>query len=243
MDALNDVAGLFLPPAAGPAQAMAYRQGTITAFNPITLANTVDVGGTLFSDLPLLGVGEATLLTVGSVVGLAVIGDAVKTMAIVGRFVYPATAEAEDATALLSANTKADTVGTQEGTSSTSYTDLATIGPLVTVTVRSTGRLLVSISCGIQALGAATFGGSATVELSGANTLSAADAQDVEHFHARHWHSVTAGVLTQQDCPAASKVFDGLNPGETVVTMKYKSINGGAPDADFGRRTLVVIAL
>lgn len=239
----DDLSTLFLPPPAGPASPLDYRQGAIVAFNPITLQNTVNVGGTELTDLPLLGVGEATLLTAGSVVGLVSIGGPVKTLAIVGRLVYPDTDQARDAVALLSSNTKADTIGTQEPRSSTSYGDLATVGPQVTVTVKHTGRLLVTISYGIQALAAATFGGSATIEMSGANNLTADDAANVEHFHARHWHSVSAGTYTQQDSPCASKVFEGLLPGETVITMKYRSIVGGAPDADFSRRTLTVIAL
>jgi hypothetical protein len=244
LSTVDDVAGLFLPPAAGPSQTMAYRQGIVTEFNPVTLENKVDVGGTELTDLPLLGVGEATLLAAGAVVGLLAIGDTAKTFAIVGRLVHPNTAQARDATGLLSANTKAATVGDQEGTDSTTYTDLATVGPQVTVTVRSTGRLLVSISFGVQALGADTFGGSATVAMTGANTITADTAANTHHFHARHWHALSGGItLTQQDSPAASTVFEGLTPGETVVTMKYRSINGGAPDADFGRRTLVVIAL
>jgi hypothetical protein len=244
MAELDDVAGLFLPPPAAPSQAMAYRQGIVKAFNPVTLQNRVDVGGTELEDLPLLGVGEATLLTEGAVVGLLVIGDAAKTMAIVGRLVHPNTDQARDATGLLSANTKAATVGDQEGTSSVTYTDLGTVGPRVTVTVRATGRLLVSVSFGVQSLAAGTFGGSATVALTGANTLSADTVANTHHFHARHWHALSGGITqTQQDSPAASTVLEGLSPGETTVTMKYRSINGGAPDADFGRRTLVVIAL
>lgn len=82
------LADLFGPEPAGPTQPVAFRQGRIVSINSVTLANTVLVGGTVMTNLPLLG-GEASLLTAGTVVGVAVVGTEAKTYYIIGKIVKP----------------------------------------------------------------------------------------------------------------------------------------------------------
>lgn len=53
----------------GPAGAR-FRQGTIVAWDPATGANTIDIGGSLITDVPILNTGEAIALRAGHVVGL-----------------------------------------------------------------------------------------------------------------------------------------------------------------------------
>lgn len=243
-----DVAGLFLPPPPGPAQAMAYRQGVVTAFNPATLENTVNVGGTELTDLPILGVGEATLLTVGSVVGLAVIGGSTKTMAILGRLVRPNTDDAEDAVGLLNSLIFADSVIVQESRTSTTFGDLATPGPEQTVRVRPSGRMLVMVTSQVQFIetaagGVAQRGGYASVELSGANVVDPVTANDTVLIAANLAVSATGlGQIVMQGSYTAAGVFEGLTPGDTTVTMKYASQYSGE-QMDFGRRNLIVVTL
>lgn len=249
MGTLNDVAGLFLPPSPGPAQAMAYRQGTVITFNPATLENTVNVGGTVLENLPLLGVGEATLLTPGAVVGLMAIGGGgAKSFAIIGRLVRPNTADATEAIGLLNSLIFADTVATQESRTATSFGDLATVGPAVTVTVRPSGRLLVVLTSQMQFIegasaGLAQRGGYVSVDLSGANTIDALTASDIVLGAcnlAVQDPDLTSIVL--QGSYTAAGVFEGLDEGVTVVTMKYASQYSGE-QMDFGRRNLIVITL
>jgi hypothetical protein len=245
MSLTADLAGLFRPAPAAPSLPLSYRQGVVMTFDQTTLENTVEVGGTVFTDLPLLGVGEASLLTTGSVVGILVIGGSgAKDMVIIGRLVRPATADAEEAISLLNSLVFADTVVTQESRSSLTFGDLATPGPEVTVTVRPSGRLLVVCTCQIQWIeGAANpqRGGWATVELSGANTVSTAVANDVVlPTQNLGLTGPTAAAFQGSYCSAG--VFEGLNTGSTTVAMKYASQYSGE-SVDFGRRNLVVVTL
>lgn len=241
------MAGLFSPPPDGPSLPITYRQGVIVTFDQTTLENTVDVGGTVLTDLPLLGVGEASLLTAGAVVGILVIGGAgAKNMVIIGRLVTPATADAENAIGLLNSLVYADTVVTQEGRSSTTFGDLATVGPQVTVPVRPAGRLLVVTSCQIQWIesnASPQRGGWATVEMSGANTVTTTTARDVVLPTANlGLTSPGTTAMAFQGAYCSAGVFEGLDPGDTTVTMKYASQYSGET-VDFGRRNLVVVAL
>lgn len=106
-----------------------------------------------------------------------------------------------------------NTVATSETTTSTSYTDLATV-QATTVTVGANGLALVAIS--------STMSNSntevsvwASFAMSGANTLAAADANGITH------RQTTA---TSQTRVGMTKLFTGLTPGSTTFTMKFKTI-------------------
>jgi len=243
----EDLAALWRPAPAAPSLPVAYRQGTVLTFDPATLSNTVEVGGTVLTDLPLLGVGEASLLTAGSVVGILVIGGTgAKNMVIIGRLVLPGTADAEEAIGLLNSLVFAATVVTQEGRSSTTFGDLATVGPEVTVAVRPSGRLLVVCTCQIQwveSVASPQRGGWATVEMSGANTVTTTTARDVVLPTANlGLTSPGTTAMAFQGSYCSAGVFDGLDTGSTTVTMKYASQYSGET-VDFGRRNLVVMTL
>lgn len=245
-----DLAGLFADPPPGPAQPVAYRQGVIVSFDPATLANTVNVGGTVLTDLPILGVGEASLLIPGSVVGIMVMGDTgAKSMAIIGRWVRPNTPEATEAIGLLNSLVFAATVTAQESRTADTYGDLATVGPQVTARVRPSGRLLVVITSQIQFSEAGTptpqRGGFVSVALSGANTVTADDAADIVLAAMNVGIVGAVGAINQlvaQGSYTAAGVFEGLTPGDTTVTMKYASQYSGE-QMDFGKRNLIAVAL
>lgn len=114
---------------------------------------------------------------------------------------------------------------TDEGTSSTSYVDLATVIS-TTVTVGPSGVLLVYWSGGAyNTAGIAKM----SVALSGSNTVAAND----------DWSTDTRNIsyLYGQSCV---KVFSGLTPGSTTVTMKFKTSSG---TANFFNKSLGAIAL
>lgn len=238
----DDLEVLFTPAPEPAAQDVRFRQGVVISFNKITLQNVIQVGNSLFTDLPVFGVGEATLLAAGAVVGILVVGagEAAKTMYITGPIVTPNTQAAFDAIGLLSAQTTADAVMTQEGTTSTSYVDLATGGPIVTVTVRQTGRLLITLSCWMQWAASVTNGGDMGIEMTGANTLTPTPGTD----SIRAWASLGGGnTHTGQWTPCGQRLYEGLNPGDTTIKALYKSVSGGATAVDFSRRILVVQTL
>lgn len=244
----SSIAGLFGPGPVGPSQPAGFRQGTVVTFDPVTLSNTVLVGGTVLANLPLLGVGEATLLVPGAVVGLSTIGEDTKTMYIVGRIVRPNTAEATSAIALLNSQVFAAQVPDQDTATLTTFVDLTHYGPEVAVPVRATGRLLVLCTAQLQwttgFVAAPARGAYVSITMSGANIMTTGTASNrlLPDFNISLTPS--AGTLAEacQVCSTASAVFEGLNPGNTIVTMKYQSQVAANP-VDISRRTLTCIAL
>lgn len=244
----DDLGELFAPPPASPSLEMRYRQGRVITFDQITLENTVDVGGTVLSNLPLLGVGESTLLAPGSIVGITSVQSlrGTATWAILGRMVEPNTSDAFDAISLLSSWVAADSIATQETRSSNTFGDLATAGPAVTLVVRHTGRVLVTLSSQIQGIDADPadgMGGIMSFEMSGANVVSA-NTNYLKLAPSWFWASTSVGVTNEasQVTACGQAVFEGLTPGETTFTAKYLS-QVNTENCDFGRRSLVVISL
>jgi len=222
------------PRTEAPSQDIRYRQGTILDFNQVTLENVVDVGGTPMENLPLLGVADAATLTVGAVVGLVAVESSrgVTSYAIIGRYVTPGTAAATDAITALSSRIYTDTVAANEGTSSGTFTDLATAGPAVTATIGASGRALVILSA---SMAMPAKGGVMGFEVSGESTLAA---------------SVTRALaLSDSDPSYAVGAFmsrlvevSGLNPGANVFTAKYYQAFGSG-NSEFQDRNITVFAL
>jgi hypothetical protein len=114
-------------------------------------------------------------------------------------------------------------VATQQGTSSITFTDLATVGPSVTFDVPASGKVLVSVSAQMVNF----VGGNAAivgVALSGANTLAASDDNAI-------LVSATALMMSGQ------VPLTGLTPGSTTFTVKYRVT---ANSVSFLRRTIAV---
>lgn len=227
---MPDLTDLFTPPPPGPAQAVSYRQGTVIAFDKFTLANTIRVGGTDLTDLPILGVGETTMLGPGDVVGILVVGS---TLAILGQLVIPNTTAAFDAISLPSSNTYTANVNTAQSTTSTTWTDLATVGPTISnVRIGPSGRCLVFISATMNIL-SAPEGGSMGYDITGATTLGPSDqGRDLAHYGSTG-ASLSATRLVLQE---------GLNTGLHTFTAKY-FYGGGAGSISFSFRNLTVMAL
>jgi hypothetical protein len=248
MTSPDDLTGLFGPPPPGPSQDVRYRQGTVLSFDPNTLSNTVDVGGTVLVDLPLLGVGEASLLTPGSVVGIITIVSTTgaDTWAILGRLVTPNTPQAADAVSLLNSQIQSASVEEQINTAQTAFDDLpGSFGPSVAINVGPSGRILILCTCQIGYIdpdnGSSNgSGGWVVAEMAGANT---GVANLVLLPYQQLSVGTTAGLSVLNVMSVTSQgVYEFLNPGLTFVTMKYASVVPGKP-VDFSRRTITVIAL
>lgn len=241
---------LFAAPPSGQAQPMTYRQGTVVAWDRNTLANVIDVGGSLFTNLPVNGVAESQTLTPGAHVGIMCVGEKSDTWAIIGRSVIPGTAEAADAVSLLSSQIRSSFVyPSGEMTNSITFTDLATLGPQVAIDVGPSGRILIIATAQIQYIYAnaanVTGSGLFDVEFAGANARTPVAATDPLLGDLSTNIAVSAGNVTGYEVMTitAQACFEGLNPGSTTVTMKYRKLAAGDPVADFHRRNLTVIRL
>lgn len=219
---------LFSAAPARPSFDVRYRQGVILTWNPSTLENTIDVDGVPLVDLPVLGSAEAATFEVGDVVGLhLMLPDHRRgaTWAIVGKFVIPNTADAFTALSFLSSTIYADEVDTLESSSSTSYTDLATLGPSVSdVLVGPSGRVLVTVSCTFEVQHVVGDLQPAIVYMSfvgnGPTTVNASDINSVSlgcNMQATVGnHVIVYGRFSKES------LIDGLTAGLYSFTAKYR---------------------
>jgi hypothetical protein len=123
-------------------------------------------------------------------------------------------------------------VATEETTTSTSYTDLATTTDQVTINVGSSGMALVSLSCvqSTNVVGQAAYMG---VALSGSNTVAASDDYALQMYAASsNWQG--AGI---------SFLITNLTTGATTFKAKYRTTGGGGDTGYFFNRRIAVIPL
>jgi hypothetical protein len=122
-----------------------------------------------------------------------------------------------DGTGLPMNNAASAYVATAETTTSTTYTDLATVTDTVTVTIGATGRVLVGIKTELinNTANAWTY---ATFAASGANTIAAADKYSVKYqaYGANAANAIGAPFL-----------ITGLVAGSTTFKMKFRVQTGG----------------
>lgn len=204
---------------------MSYRTGTVVSWNAATAESEVLVDGAVFTDLPVLNTSEALLLRPGDVVGIVDVGT---SWAILGRFTIPGTPDAASALRILgSIPMVAAQVDASETTTSVSFTDLATVGPAVTVDVPDSGNVLVFLSGSLAYTG--PNGIAMGYELAGANTLAASPAQSL-------LNQVGSGATNLR----ASHIFlhQDLVPGVTTFTCKYVALGG---TAQFANRSIAAI--
>lgn len=141
------------------------------------------------------------------------------------------TSDGTDAAWAAGPDTTSARVETAQSTTSSTYTDLATAGPAVTVTVPASGELLVVVSASLyssSSTGLPRMG----FALSGGNTLAADDARCLE---------VKMAVASQNISASIQFHLTGLTPGSTTVTAKYRDGTGASANAEFRRRELAAI--
>jgi hypothetical protein len=119
-------------------------------------------------------------------------------------------------------------VSTNQSTGSTSFTDLTTVGPSVTVTTGASALVIVSAELWNSSAG---FAALMAFAVSGATSRAPVDAEALRK------HSSSASVEM-----AASRMtlVTGLTPGSNTFTSKYRG-NGGT--ANFFNRSIVVVPL
>lgn len=120
-------------------------------------------------------------------------------------------------------------VATDQGTTSTSFTDLATAGPAVTVTTGTKALVIVSANMYNTS---ASGGGRMGFAVSGASTRAAAVADSL-------LHSSDAGEGNVEGQGSFAMIVTGLTAGSNVFTAKYVRHNAGT--AQFQNRKIHVI--
>lgn len=106
------------------------------------------------------------------------------------------------------------TIVTAENTASTSYTDLATAGPIISV---ATGTIAVVLFAASLTNGTANSMTVASVEVSGASSVSASD----------NWMIQADGLPASQfNRFGVTHVFTGLTAGTNTFKMKYRCGSG-----------------
>lgn len=124
------------------------------------------------------------------------------------------------------AGSQSAAVQTSQTTASTSYTDLTTVGPAVTVTTGANAIVIVNF---IGSNGTSADGAIMSAAVSGATTLSASDSNAAQVNGSTNISAACISMIT------------GLTPGSNTFTAKYRAGTGGT--ATFIRRTITVIPL
>lgn len=119
------------------------------------------------------------------------------------------------------------TVATSQTTTSTTFVDLATVGPAVSVTAGV--RALVSIAC-FMSNGTAGFGGRMGAAVSGATTSAVSD---INSYYAE------SGNAGDGFKGSWTTLYDPITAGSSTWTAKYRAVGGGT--VTFSDRVISVI--
>jgi hypothetical protein len=124
------------------------------------------------------------------------------------------------------------------------FVDLATVGPSVTVSIGRSGRCAVTVGAtiayGSTDDGLLSQGGAMSFEVTGANqrmpSLDGAGRSFLSISGVEVPFSVTHSIVS-------TTVLDGLSPGRTTFTAKYRAESGSPVPVYFSDRTIVVTPL
>jgi len=121
-------------------------------------------------------------------------------------------------------------VGTKQNTTSSTYTDLTTAGPAVTLTTGTKALVIVSFEGTNRAGNRSAW---MSFDISGATTVAATDTNALK---------ITQSTLDWEPFRASSATLvTGLTAGSNVFTAKYRSDTITTCTADFAYREIVVI--
>lgn len=132
-------------------------------------------------------------------------------------------------------------VSTQQATGSTTFVDLATVGPVMNnVIIGSSRRFLLIVNASIQCSGTASnqfIGGEMTVNITGASTIPVVGTARASWI--AQTTPITGGLVS------VCRTFvmtsgNGVNPGSHTFTAQYRSFLA-SPTCAFGDRAITVI--
>jgi len=249
IDPAKDIAELLAAAQPQPNRGLHFGQGTILAWDPETFESAIDFRGVTLRNPGVLSGPDALTYREGDVVALQgwAPNGGFSSWWIIGRVITPGpgagaaaidwmTSElgAQIAAAVFGNRIQFNTVVDNEATNSTSYTNLATVGPTISnVEISDTGRALVMLYARMsgQKGGSNISTPHMSYQISGATSLSPSD------LRALQVHSETDDAVT-----ATTAVFmhTTLNEGQNTFQAKYK-MGSGQTEARFTQRTLIVI--
>lgn len=197
-----------------------YHLGVVQAYDDTTGLNSVQILGNTFDNLRVVSAGPAVSIGVGDTV---IVLRYQTQYFILGRVSAPGAGSAMRPVAAR--------INTNETTSSTTFTDLTTVGPTVTTYIGPRRSCIVLLSAThYQNNGSASMG----FTVSGASTIPA------DIFRATWWNNVTnTNTSVSVTQVIALSAADGLNQGTNTFTAKYQK--GGSLAASFDTRTITVI--
>lgn len=213
---------------------LVHYQGEIVSWDEASAVNAVKVNGAIVSNLRVIRGGIGLAYQPGDTV---LIEKRMSQWYILGNVGAPGAGAANQI--------KSQTVATSQSTNSTSYGDLGTVGPTVTIYIGSSRRCLLLFSANVVSLANAGtptliyIGGTAAVQVSGASTL----APGTPYCGGQVWYataSAPTGFQMVSSQVALLTAADGLNQGSNTFTLKYRAIAAN-PGATFIDRNLTVI--
>ena len=119
-------------------------------------------------------------------------------------------------------------VATLQSTTSTSWTNLATVGPEVTVTTGTKALIVFASNCQTNGVGRMKVG----VAISGATTVAVGDANAINLY--------LGSVQTYQQRVGMAYLVTGLTAGSNTFTVKYSGEQAGIT-IEFSNRQISVI--
>lgn len=192
--------------------------GVVQAWDDTTGLNSVLINGSTFDNLSVITAGPAINIEAGDTVVIF----RIQTQ----YFIFGKVAAAGASAAMRSVS---DFTAAGESTSSSTFTDLATVGPTVTAYVGPSKQALVMLSTSVTVPIAVTA--RMSFAISGASTQAAAT------FRSAHYFSGEAGAIIRLS--NIVQVVD-LTPGLNTFTAKYLSDGGSTA---FVNRSLAVIPM
>jgi hypothetical protein len=229
-DGLRELADLLLATPGEPAAGLQFRQGVVTALAagpPPTV--TVRIGKAATA-VPSIRYHSAYIPAVNDVVFLIQNGPDVLCLGTLASAVT-AVLSPTDAAATYIAKSAVNnqSLAALEATTSTTYVDLATVGPAVSLTMGASGAALVFITARALDTIAGQYG-IASFAISGGTTLAASDSRAI----------LVESATAAADVAATRLVVVAGISGACTFTMKYRATAG---TAQFSDRSIVVIPL
>lgn len=215
-----------IPPPASPPQ-FGRRRGRVVSWDVHTGENVIETAdGILYENVPCLNNLDYLLIGPGDRVEIITYSG---LWYVLGRITKPGTDEAQRLLATIAGIT--DSVAASEGTSSSSYTDLSTVGPRVQVTVPPSGQLWVRIRARIDVtvnngVASGSILGLMSFDAVGSNEFDADDESSVS-VGGGYTGSPSTGVSFSSSASDEFLLTD-LNPGVTTFTAKYRRSTGAS---------------
>ena len=124
-------------------------------------------------------------------------------------------------------NPDTDAIATSQATATTTYVDLATVGPTVTITTGTRALVILGCSSSNSITGNA---GRMAIDLSGATTLAASDTNSF---------MVSSGNASDAYQGSWVTLYDPINAGSNTFKAKYRAVTAGS--ASFSNRVVSIM--